>query len=82
MSDMQGIVCVVTGGGSIGTASAQVLLEAGAHVHLVDRDAALLKAVARMLAAYAGRVDRTVADGSDAEQTRGYSPRQFPPAEG
>jgi NAD(P)-dependent dehydrogenase (short-subunit alcohol dehydrogenase family) len=70
---MQGKVCVVTGGGgSIGTASAQVLLEAGSHVHLVDRDAALLEAVARMLAAYAGRFDRTVADVSDAEQTRGY----------
>ncbi len=73
MNDMQGKVCVVTGGGgSVGLASARALLDAGARVMLVDRDAALLDAARAALAAPAGAVETAVADVADSAQTRGY----------
>lgn len=73
MSEMQGKVCVVTGGGgSVGLASARALLAAGASVLLVDRDAGLLDAARAALAAPAGRLETAVANVVDATQTRGY----------
>lgn len=73
MNEMQDKVCVVTGGaGSIGLASARALLDAGARVLLVDRDAAALQAAAASLAAPASHVDHAAADVGDAAQTRAY----------
>lgn len=73
MSEMQGKVCIVTGGGgSIGLASARALLGAGASVLLVDRDAGLLAAARAALGAPAGRLETALADVADAAQTRGY----------
>ncbi|MBE7416254.1 MAG: SDR family oxidoreductase [Ideonella sp.] len=72
MGDMQDKVCVVTGGaGSIGLASAQALVDAGAKVLLVDRDAAATQAAAASLGA-GDRVDHAAADVADAAQTRAY----------
>lgn len=73
MDEMQGKVCVVTGGGgSVGLASARALLGAGASVLLVDRDANLLAAARTALAAPAGRIETAIADVADAAQTRAY----------
>lgn len=74
--DMQGKVCLITGGGgSVGLASARALLDAGATVLLVDRDAALLEAARAALAVGAERLDTVVADVGDAAQTRAYVER-------
>ena len=73
MNDMKGKVCVVTGGGgSVGVASARALLDAGASVLLVDRDAALLDAARDALGAAQGRLETATADVTDAGQTRDY----------
>lgn len=73
MGEMQDKVCVITGGGgSVGLASARALLDAGAAVHLVDRDAPTLLAAAHALASHSARVSHSVADVSDAPQTRAY----------
>ncbi len=75
MTRMQDKNCVLTGGGgSIGMACARVLLEQGAKVHLVDRDARLLDDARERLAAagHAGRVGTSVADVSDSGQTQAY----------
>lgn len=71
---MQGKACVLTGGaGSVGLASARALLDAGAEVLLVDRDAAQLQAArAGLGGAHAARIDTAVADVADAAQTRAY----------
>jgi NAD(P)-dependent dehydrogenase (short-subunit alcohol dehydrogenase family) len=71
--DMQDKVAVITGGaGSVGLASARALLDAGAAVHLVDRDPELLLAAAQALHEHNERVSHSVADVADAPQTRAY----------
>jgi NAD(P)-dependent dehydrogenase (short-subunit alcohol dehydrogenase family) len=74
MNEMQGKVCVVTGGaGSVGVASARALLDAGAAtVLLVDRDARLLDAARATLGGDTARIDVAVADVTDAAQTRAW----------
>jgi NAD(P)-dependent dehydrogenase (short-subunit alcohol dehydrogenase family) len=76
MNEMKDKLCVITGGGgSIGVASARALLDEGAVVHLVDRDAALLQAAERALSVPGhapARVAGTAADVSNAEETRSY----------
>ena len=72
-SDMTDRVCVITGGaGSVGLASARALLDAGARVFLVDRDAAALQRAATALGTDAARIGQAAADVADAAQTRGY----------
>jgi NAD(P)-dependent dehydrogenase (short-subunit alcohol dehydrogenase family) len=80
---LTGKTCVVTGGaGSIGLASASLLVQEGASVTLVDRDAAKLERAAATLSvtasrdaqvgAVADRVAVVCADVSDSEDTRRY----------
>ena len=65
-------VCIVTGGaGSIGFASAELMLQEGAKVMLVDREQAALAAAIRSLGK-AGETAAFAADVSDAAATRGY----------
>ena len=73
MTEMAGKVCVITGGsGSLGMATAQALLQAGACVWLVDRDAPGLQTAQQALDAAPERIGICAADVSDAEQTRRY----------
>jgi len=65
-------VCLITGGaGSIGAASARLLLEEGARVMLVDRDEASLIATAETLKTF-GEVATCVADVADAADVAKY----------
>lgn len=65
-------VCLITGGaGSIGAASARLLLEEGARVMLVDRDEASLIAKAETLKTF-GEVATCVADVADAADVAKY----------
>jgi NAD(P)-dependent dehydrogenase (short-subunit alcohol dehydrogenase family) len=75
VSDFSDRHCVLTGGaGSIGLASARLLLSRGARVHLVDRDPALLEKARAALAAegFGERVGTSAADVSDSRQTQDY----------
>jgi len=72
MGAMDGKICVVTGAaGSIGLASARLFAAEGAHVMLVDKDAAQL-AKARQSFPEAGRVAAHPADVTKAHDTRAY----------
>lgn len=72
MGLLDGKVCIVTGAaGSIGRASAALLLQEGAKVMLVDRDEAALADAVRALAR-PGETAACVADVSDAAATRAY----------
>ncbi len=63
---LDGRVCVVTGAGSgIGEAIAHGLVQAGAHVALLDRDAAACERVTRRLVAEGGRAISLACDTSD-----------------
>jgi NAD(P)-dependent dehydrogenase (short-subunit alcohol dehydrogenase family) len=69
-------VCVVTGGaGSVGFASAAILLEEGARVLLVGRTEAKLARAAQALDARPGYLDVAVADVSKTEDTVRYLDR-------
>ncbi|MHB1343970.1 MAG: SDR family NAD(P)-dependent oxidoreductase [Thermoleophilia bacterium] len=73
---MDGKVCVVTGGGgSIGLAAAQALLEEGARVLLVGRTPEKLTGAVASLDAGADVLDSTAANVADAEDTRRYLDR-------
>ncbi len=70
MALMDGKCCIVTGGaGSLGLASAKLLLAAGGRVMLVDRDR---DALAGAAAALQGEVLTAVADVTSAADTRAY----------
>jgi NAD(P)-dependent dehydrogenase (short-subunit alcohol dehydrogenase family) len=74
MSQLENKVCVITGGaGSIGLASARLLLDHGAKVLLVDLHEQPLTAAAQQLASE--RVDFIAADVSDEDATRLYCER-------
>lgn len=76
MGIMNDKVCVVTGGaGSVGHASAALLLEEGARVLLVGRTEEKLALAAEALPARAGYLDWAVADVSKAEDTVRYLDR-------
>ena len=71
MGLMAGKICVVTGGaGSVGKASAALLLKEGANVVLVDRDAADLARAKQYLDS--DRVLAQVADVTQSDQTKKY----------
>lgn len=73
MAGLEGKVAVVTGaGGSLGLASAALLLADGCRVMLVDRDPAALAGARRALCGHGERVDAQLADVADAAQTRAY----------
>jgi len=73
---MDGKVCVVTGGGgSIGLAAAQALLEEGARVLLVGRTLETLAGAVATLNAGADVLDSIAADVADAADTRKYLDR-------
>lgn len=73
MKTMSGKVCIVTGGGgSLGKESARRMLEEGAKVMLVDKDAALLAAAAAELSAAGQDVATAAADVSDSRQAQEY----------
>jgi NAD(P)-dependent dehydrogenase (short-subunit alcohol dehydrogenase family) len=74
LGELNGKVCVVTGAaGSIGLATVKAMLREGANVMMVDLNAEGLRAAASKLDP--ARVDHTVADVTDAEQTRNYFSR-------
>jgi NAD(P)-dependent dehydrogenase (short-subunit alcohol dehydrogenase family) len=69
-------VCVVTGGaGSVGYASAAILLQEGARVLLVGRTADKLAGAVETLPARPGHLDSVVADVSSAQDTVRYLQR-------
>lgn len=73
MGKMEGKVCIVTGGaGSIGLASASLLLSEGAKVMLVDRDGGKLDQAKECLGASPGGVGAIEADVSKAQDTQRY----------
>ena len=76
MRELENKTCIITGGaGSIGLASAELFIEEGARVMLVDRDReALEHARARLTAAGAppDRVAAQVADVGEAREVEGY----------
>ena len=73
MGIIDGKVCVVTGGGgSIGLAAAQVLLDEGARVLLVGRTPERLARAAATLDADAETLDSITADVADAAETLKY----------
>lgn len=73
MRALEGRKIIVTGGaGSIGSATAAVLLKQGAAVMLVDIDREGLRARQQAFAAAGERVEAFGADVSDAEQVRAY----------
>lgn len=73
MALLDGKVCIVTGAaGSLGLASAALLLREGGKVMLVDRDAGALAAATDRLSSHGGRVAATVADIADTAATRHY----------
>lgn len=72
MADLQGRTALITGGaGAIGTATAEVFLNRGARVALVDLNDAALKAAAGQLEQY-GEVITVAADVSDEAQVAHY----------
>jgi NAD(P)-dependent dehydrogenase (short-subunit alcohol dehydrogenase family) len=72
MGIMDNKVCIITGGaGSIGLASAKLMLEEGAKVMLVDNSKELMDKALNELG-NSTSVLSSVADVSDAENTRGY----------
>ncbi|MBN2039004.1 MAG: SDR family oxidoreductase [Spirochaetes bacterium] len=73
MGVMDNKVCIITGGaGSIGVASAGLLLKEGARVMLVDNSRDNLNKAADDLKEYGDSVASVKADVSDTEQTIGY----------
>ena len=73
MGLLDGKTCIVTGAaGSLGLASAELLLREGANVMLVDRVATELQQAARRLASYDGRMAIHCADVADSAATVGY----------
>ena len=73
MTGLEGKVAIVTGAaGSLGLASAALLLANGCKVMLVDRDPAALALARNELCAYSERVEAQLADVADATQTRAY----------
>lgn len=73
LQDLAGKTALITGGaGSIGSSTAKLFLEHGAHVVLVDTDAEALAGVAERLAAYSGQFVTYNADVSDEKQTSAY----------
>ncbi len=69
MNDFEAKICVISGGaGSIGLASARLLLARGATVHLLDHDARALDAAWAALGK--ARVHTAVVDVRDGEQVR------------
>ena len=76
MSLMDNKVCVVTGGGgSLGAASAKLLLDTGAKVMLVDRNEDGLAAAIKDLSIGKGAGDSVAsiaADVADSSQTQNY----------
>ena len=76
MKQLDGKVCVVTGGaGSLGLASARRFLAEGARVMLVDRDADRLASAIADLAIQSDRVATTLADVTDGVATKDYFER-------
>jgi NAD(P)-dependent dehydrogenase (short-subunit alcohol dehydrogenase family) len=74
MGDLDGKVCVVTGGaGSIGQATVRAMLAHGGKVMAVDKNPATLAAV--MATLDPARTGSTVADVTDAAETRAYFAR-------
>ena len=72
MGIMDNRVCVITGGaGSLGLASAKLMLEEGAKVMLVDNSKELMDEALNKLGK-SNSVMSSIADVSNAEQTRGY----------
>ena len=72
LHDLTGKTAVITGGaGSIGSATAKLLLEYGASVVLVDRDADALAHITDSLKS-SGQIASYVADVYDEKQTAGY----------
>jgi NAD(P)-dependent dehydrogenase (short-subunit alcohol dehydrogenase family) len=70
---LEGKVCVVTGGaGSLGLAAAELFLEAGAKVMLVDREQAALDAALRVLGGGSANAAGFAADVADSAATRAY----------
>ncbi|NQV56737.1 MAG: SDR family oxidoreductase [Rhodospirillales bacterium] len=73
MGQLDGKVCIVTGAaGSIGLASAELMLAEGASVMLVDNNDAQLANALQKLKAHGGKVAGTAADVSDTESTKAY----------
>src|SRR5215469_13633260 len=77
---LDGRICVITGaGGGIGRATALAFAAAGAHVVLLDRDAANLAETARQVAAEGGKeaivVPCDVADAASVEAAAGTAER-------
>lgn len=73
MGIMDGKVCVITGGaGSVGLASADLLLKEGARVMLVDNDQEKLTRAAQRLNESSGFIGTAKADVSNAQETRQY----------
>ncbi|NQU69915.1 MAG: SDR family oxidoreductase [Rhodospirillales bacterium] len=73
MGQMDGKTCIVTGGaGSIGLASAGILLDEGANVTLVDRDETQLFQAALSLSGHGTRVLSVSAYVTQASDTRNY----------
>jgi len=69
-NQMQGKVCVITGGaGSIGAASAKLLLQEGAKIMLVDLDEAVLKKVAGAIGG-GNNLDWCTADVTKSDQVK------------
>lgn len=73
---MQGKVCVITGGaGSIGAASAKLLLQEGAKVMLTDFNEAALKSAAASVGGGADRLAWCTADVTKSDQIKGVIAR-------
>ena len=72
MGIMDNKVCIITGGaGSLGLASAKLMLEEGAKVMLVDKSEKLMETALNEIGS-SDSIISSIADVSDAEQTRGY----------
>jgi NAD(P)-dependent dehydrogenase (short-subunit alcohol dehydrogenase family) len=73
MTQLDGKVAIVTGAaGSLGLASAALLLEQGCKVMLVDRDQQALAVARKELCGHDERVETQIADVADAAQTQAY----------
>lgn len=76
MGLMEGKICIVTGGaGSLGIASASLLLKEGGRVMLIDNNNEQLARAARELSADPDRLGMIEADVSNTDQTREYIDR-------
>jgi NAD(P)-dependent dehydrogenase (short-subunit alcohol dehydrogenase family) len=76
MGIMSGRTCIVTGGaGSIGLASASLLLREGARVMVVDHDPERLAGAVATLDAGSESLETCAANVADASETRGYVDR-------